>query len=668
MTPEPQRDGEGVRLSDGQFDALFPFYVALGSDLRLRGAGRSVRRVCPDAVPGVEWGSVFRIKRPENVRGLDEMIAQQGSLFLVEHVGSGLLLRGQMLWQVECGTLWFLGSPWITDAAEFPARGLAITDFAIHDAMVDLVQFGQAQAVGLQDMQRLAERLAARNREMESAERRLLAQERESRKLALVAARTDNAVVVTDAKGCIEWVNAGFTRITGYTLDEVVGRSPGSFLQGPDTDPETVKLMHERLSAGEGFSTEVVNYGKNARKYWLHIEVQPIRGDSGEVVNFMAVERDITDRVHSEQRRAVQYAVSHALAGAPTLRSGLSQVVRAIATSMHWPFGAMWSLDAGLHVLQCLELWQDPRADAGEFVSQTRRLSFMPGVGLPGRVYAAQEARWIRDFPMFGNFPRATAAQAAGFRDAFAFPVRAAGRFLGLIEFFSPSLDEPDEGMLKLFESVGDQIGQFIVRKQVEDALRSTSSLQRAILEGANYSIISAAPDGVIQTFNSAAERMLGYSSAEVVGRSTPAIFHDPEEIAARAAELTLELGRAVKSGFEAFVAKAELGQPDEREWTYVRKDGTRLPVLLSVTALFDEAGASTGYLGVASDLSVRKRDEEKLRATLSELERFNRVMLNREERVLDLKREVNRLRTLGGQPPVYASVATEEDSGPAGI
>jgi hypothetical protein len=118
-----------------------------------------------------------------------------------------------------------------------------------------------------------------------------------------------------------------------------------------------------------------------------------------------------------------------------------------------------------------------------------------------------------------------------------------------------------------------------------------------------------------------------------------------------------MELGREVVPGFEAFVAKAELGQPDEREWTYIRKDGSRFPVLLSITALFDEQGRISGYLGIASDLTLRKKDEEKLRSTLSELERFNQVMLRREERVIELKREINRLSMATNQPPAFKSV-----------
>jgi PAS domain S-box-containing protein len=121
-----------------------------------------------------------------------------------------------------------------------------------------------------------------------------------NRKLALVASRTDNAVIITDPQGRIEWANAGFTRVTGYALAEVAGRKPGSFLQGPETDPATVATVRAAVAAGEGVRTEIRNYGKDGRPYWLAMDIQPIRDPAGRITNFVAIESDVTERRQAE--------------------------------------------------------------------------------------------------------------------------------------------------------------------------------------------------------------------------------------------------------------------------------------------------------------------------------------------------------------------------------
>ncbi len=114
------------------------------------------------------------------------------------------------------------------------------------------------------------------------------------KKLSLVASRTDNLVVITDAFGCIEWVNRGFEAVTEYSLDEVRGRRPSEFLQGHDTDLTTVADMRSGLESGVGFNVEIVNYSKSRRRYWVSIDCSPVRDDTGEIVNFVAIERDIS--------------------------------------------------------------------------------------------------------------------------------------------------------------------------------------------------------------------------------------------------------------------------------------------------------------------------------------------------------------------------------------
>jgi len=137
--------------------------------------------------------------------------------------------------------------------------------------------------------------------ELKSRTDDLRAQEAEARRLAQVASRTGNAVVITNAKAEIEWVNEAFVRLSGYTFDEVRGRRPGSFLQCEKSDPRTVERMRRQIANGEGFTVEILNRNKNGRDYWLLIECQPIFNEAGELTNFIAVETDLTERVEAQE-------------------------------------------------------------------------------------------------------------------------------------------------------------------------------------------------------------------------------------------------------------------------------------------------------------------------------------------------------------------------------
>ena len=121
-----------------------------------------------------------------------------------------------------------------------------------------------------------------------------------SETLALVAERTKNAVTITGPEGEIEWVNDAFCETTGYTLGEVRGRKPGAFLQGEGTDPQVVDFMRTRLSNGQGFQTEILNFHKDGTPFWLTMDVRPVRNEKGEILKFIAVQEDITSRKNTE--------------------------------------------------------------------------------------------------------------------------------------------------------------------------------------------------------------------------------------------------------------------------------------------------------------------------------------------------------------------------------
>src|ERR1700675_3577122 len=147
-------------------------------------------------------------------------------------------------------------------------------------------------------------------------------------------------------------------------------------------------------------------------------------------------------------------------------------------------------------------------------------------------------------------------------------------------------------------------------RKQAEEALLRAGALQSAIFNSASFSSVATDAKGVIQIFNVGAERMLGYKAAEVVNKITPAEISDPQEVIARAKALSVELGTPITPGFEALVFKASRGIEDIYELTYIRKDGSRFPAVVSVTALRDAHDVIIGYLLIGTDNTARKQIE----------------------------------------------------------
>ena len=155
-------------------------------------------------------------------------------------------------------------------------------------------------------------------------------------------------------------------------------------------------------------------------------------------------------------------------------------------------------------------------------------------------------------------------------------------------------------------------------------ALLKAGALQNAILNSANFSIIATDEQGVIQIFNVGAEHMLGYRADEVIDRVSPSDLHDPMEVTARAVVLSTELGTPIAPGFEALAFKASRGIEDIYELTYIRKDGSRFPAIVSITALRDDAGGLIGYLLIGTDNSARKLVEMQLNDAVAAAEKAN--------------------------------------------
>ena len=461
-----------IGLDPEQFAASFPFHVAIDRQGRILQVGASLLRLCPDARPGGELATIFTATRPAGRLDHALIAAYRDQLFLISHVVSGLVLRGEFVMQNDGETMIFLGSPWISDPSEIEARGLRFQDFALHDPAMDLLQVLQASRRSAAEAKQFAARLQEQRAQLRLAIERLRQEEIEARKLAMIAARTDNAVVLTDPEGRIVWVNAGFTRITGYDLTEVVGQKPGHKLQGPDTDPETVRRIAAALARGEGFDEEILNYGKDGGSYWLNVEARPIRDDQGRIVNFMAIESDVTTQRAARQRQSIQLEIAMRLAEGGSVGNAISEAIRAICVPLGWNAGRFWRISDGDPL--CQGAWPPGSAteaahDVAGIVDSVREQG-----GPIWRPCSTPESprRTGGSFavPVMSSLGTADEDPLSSQRRPDE-PRLIKASVIGVMEFEGDRVSPPDAPLLEMFSAIGYQLGQFISRRTAEGEL-----------------------------------------------------------------------------------------------------------------------------------------------------------------------------------------------------
>jgi PAS domain S-box-containing protein len=295
------------------------------------------------------------------------------------------------------------------------------------------------------------------------------------------------------------------------------------------------------------------------------------------------------------------------------------RILETIGNTLGWEVGALWTPTPDAQALRCLKVWHNSWVKAEAFESACLQIDFTPGIGLPGRVWTSLKPSWIPDVSKDGNFPRSHSAAKAGLHGAFAFPIFFGESFLGVMEFFSHEIREPDALLLAMFGSIGGQIGQFTERKRVEEI----SQRLAAIVASSGDAILGIDLGGVVTSWNAAAEKLYGYTAAEIIGHNISMLI--PADNAREEFEILGKLRRDETI--------------DHYETVRVAKDGRSIHVSLTVSPIRDADGNLSGASKIARDISKRRRDEEALRESEN---RFRSVAETASDAIITIDEESN--------------------------
>src|SRR6266851_807712 len=200
----------------------------------------------------------------------------------------------------------------------------------------------------------------------------------------------------------------------------------------------------------------------------------PVLNENGELIEFIGTATDVTERKRLEERLRVQHTVAQILAEAATIEEASPRILRAMGECLGWDVDALWRVDREAEALRCVELWHKASIEVPEFERVSREFTFVPGLGLPGRVWSSLEPEYIPDVVSDENFPRGSIAEREGLHSAFGFPILLGGDVLGVIEFFSREIRQPDQELLNMLAAIGSPISHFIERKRAEGAFRKS--------------------------------------------------------------------------------------------------------------------------------------------------------------------------------------------------
>lgn len=305
-------------------------------------------------------------------------------------------------------------------------------------------------------------------------------------------------IYVKDAAFRYTFVNQSFANGIGRSTDAIIGKtdleigfSEEVVFGNPDAEIHGFRVSDQAVLAGETIhNPHDVTTAQDSSTIVFNTTKLPLRDANQTVVGIVGISRDITDatereaeRQQNEHHRNVRYTATRILLDSKQIEGVIPKVLQAVCRGLNWEVGELWTLDSTDPVLHCSEYWNSPSAALDRFAQDTQSYRIPCGKSLPGRVWDSLQPVWITDVLNEANFLRSQEAAQAGLHTALGFPIVSNGEFIGVLAVYSLAMQPPNVEMLTTIAMVGNQIGQFIKRKQAESALRESEAQLRQTVQ-----------------------------------------------------------------------------------------------------------------------------------------------------------------------------------------
>jgi PAS domain S-box-containing protein len=403
------------------------------------------------------------------------------------------------------------------------------------------------------------------------------------------------------------------------------------------------ELIAKLEAAGAVRNEEVEFRRKDGSTFWGLTSATSVRDEkTGQFLYFDGAIHDITEHKQAALRRIAQYEVARALAESATPAEAALWILPAVCDCLRWDFGSLWIVENKKNVLKCVEHWARPGLKLKEFATATRAAIFEPGVGLPGRVWRSGKSAWVADVLADTNFPRLTIAARCGLHSALAAPIVLGKKTLGVVEFFSRNIREPDTDLLEMFAALGSQIGQFIERKRGEENIRALNKSLEQRVEDRTRELTAA--NAALRESESRFRTVTQHTPAAIVLLDTETgKFVEANETATKLFGLTREQllatgpvdvspefqpdGQRSAKGAAAKIQGALRGKFEHFEWTHLHSSGAQISCELRVSRM--PAVGRRLVIGAILDISARKKAEAELLRALEQEKELNELKSN---------------------------------------